>query len=866
MQALVTRAWDSRAVWRLAFMLCALLLALSVIAGRAVAAPPPANAVIGNQASASYTDGSGNARSATSNLVSTTVQQVYSHTLVADVTRLVAPGATAYLPFTLTNTGNGDDSYALSQALQAGNTFAPGSITIYADANGDGSPDNFTPITNSGLIAAGQPFGFVVAVGVPAAAANNNTADIRVGAVGNAGDANNYAASGTAPAGAQQGVLGTVLVQTGAVVTVNKSYSITSGPASQSAITVTLTYTNSGGATANNLVLTDSIGTAGNTAGGAAYDTSQMTYNGNLSWSGGALVGPTQPAVNGTGAIAVTVPSVGPGQSGTVTFQVNVVNATPGAELTRNVASYTWTGAGTTLNTNQASYTVNVAGSAAVDVEQPGIFAALTPAGAAVTSAAQGGTVFFTVPVTNNGSAIDTFDLSMALGSFPAGTTFSFVNAGGVPLVDTNGGGIPDTGPVNPGATATIYVRAVLPPTYANPASITAVVTATSSNNGTVADTGNLTLGNGVTATSVDLTNIPAFGGVDVVASVGAYDVDEVTATAAVNPGQTASFFIRVTNENGVADNFNLSANNVPAGWTVIFRDQLGTTLTNTGNIAAGGALDLEVLVTTPASAAAGSADLDFLATSPAFGVSDRVRNTVTINSVATLTLTPNQSRQVFPGGSVDIPHQLCLAGNDGIPAGVAITPSNGLSWSTVLYVDSNGNGIADGGEPIYAPSALAANTCVALVLKVFAPSGATDGVANTVDLAASGTATTVGAVNANAQDVLNVVAGNLALVKEQSLTLVGGYTQGALPAQAPGTTIYYRVTVTNLGASAATSVVVSDVTPTYTTYVAASAATSVGVVTSEPAGGTSGNLVFTVGNLAAGASAVVSFAVQIDQ
>lgn len=45
------------------------------------AAAPPANTVIGNQASASYSDSSGNTQLATSNLVQTTVQQVGSFTL-----------------------------------------------------------------------------------------------------------------------------------------------------------------------------------------------------------------------------------------------------------------------------------------------------------------------------------------------------------------------------------------------------------------------------------------------------------------------------------------------------------------------------------------------------------------------------------------------------------------------------------------------------------------------------------------------------------------------------------------------------------------------------------------------------------------
>ena len=47
----------------------------------ALAAAPPANTVIGNQASATYSDAGGAIQLATSNLVQTTVQQVGSFTL-----------------------------------------------------------------------------------------------------------------------------------------------------------------------------------------------------------------------------------------------------------------------------------------------------------------------------------------------------------------------------------------------------------------------------------------------------------------------------------------------------------------------------------------------------------------------------------------------------------------------------------------------------------------------------------------------------------------------------------------------------------------------------------------------------------------
>ena len=90
----------------------------AIFTSGANAAPPPANSVIGNQATATYQDSGGTARTSTSNLVQTTVAQVYSHTFTASQSRTVAPGGTVYFPHTLTNTGNGTDTYTIGAVDQ----------------------------------------------------------------------------------------------------------------------------------------------------------------------------------------------------------------------------------------------------------------------------------------------------------------------------------------------------------------------------------------------------------------------------------------------------------------------------------------------------------------------------------------------------------------------------------------------------------------------------------------------------------------------------------------------------------------------------------------------------------------------------
>ena len=141
-------------IWRFNGVAAAVAVALGGLAavpGQAFAAAPAANSTIGNTASASYTDASAVNRTATSNTVQTIVQQVGSFTLTANNNKIVAPGGQVVYSHTLTNTGNGSDTYTLSTAQTvngAGDQFDLAGFTIYADADGNGVADNATPVTN----------------------------------------------------------------------------------------------------------------------------------------------------------------------------------------------------------------------------------------------------------------------------------------------------------------------------------------------------------------------------------------------------------------------------------------------------------------------------------------------------------------------------------------------------------------------------------------------------------------------------------------------------------------------------------------------------------------------------------------------
>ena len=222
------------------------------------AAGTPIGTVIGNQASATYTDASNVTRTATSNLVTTIVQQVASFTLTASQSQFAAPGGEVVYPHTLTNTGNGTDTFDLSVVNAGGDDFNLNNLFLYADANGDGIADNNIPITSTGPLAADGIFRFVAVGNVPGVGVvAGNTALITVSAVGNAA----AATAGGYTAATTQTNTDTTTVTGNAVIRVTKAISQSSGASPSGPFTYTLTYTNAGNATATGVRLTDLIPT-----------------------------------------------------------------------------------------------------------------------------------------------------------------------------------------------------------------------------------------------------------------------------------------------------------------------------------------------------------------------------------------------------------------------------------------------------------------------------------------------------------------------------------------------------------------------------------------------------------------------------
>lgn len=864
----------------LIFAIVAVIFAMAV---PAMAQAPAATTRIGNQASATYTDASAIQRTSTSNPVYTVVQQVASLTLTANGAKTATVGSQVAYPHTLTNTGNGADAFTL--AVGTSGTVIHTATAIYVDANGDGIPDNTTNLAGTAVTVqpgSANSFKFVVVGTVPNGATAGQTGTITVTAT--SGFDNTKTAANN-----------DVTTVTGnAVMNITKSLSQNYGLPGSGPYTVTFTYTNQGNATAANVRITDALPTymtyvagsgrwsvTGATALTDATGDTQGTAPNTITYSG--------PADGANGTIIAQVTSVAPGASGTITFQVRIAaNAVVGVLQNSGVTQYNdgGAGAGNTIdgNTNSVNFMVQ---------QQAGVTISDTNANGdtdgandiqRLASAPQGGTVLFYNTVTNTGSGSDTFNITVANTSFPAGTVFQLLQSDGVtPLMqDSNGDGTADV-MLASGASYTLVVKATLPPGASGNnggAGYLAVATARSTITGAYvvnpggSDTVTERLDT-IIANAVDVTNNVVDGASAPGHGAGPEGSPVVTNTT--NPGTGTTFTLYVNNTGGQSDTYDLTTTAaLPAGWTVVFRSSTGTDcstlggpITNTGVVNAGAAKLVCAVVSIPNNYPAGNVDINFRAQSPSTFTVDVIHDRVTVNTYASITITPPQAGVVYPNGTVVYKHTLTNGGNTN--ENVTLTTSDSLSgagWGSVFYDDSGTSaGTFDAGDKqITAAVAINAGSTATVYIKVTAPSGAAIGA---VDATTGSGAYSAG--TATVRDNTTVIAGDLRLVKEQALdaNCTGGavaWTQTDVDA-APGACVRYRITATNQGTADVTSVVISDATPAFTTYIATPAASCTGpgaCAVTAPSAGASGTVSANAGTLKPSESAVVIFAVKI--
>lgn len=184
-----------RPITKIKWILASASLLLS--AEHAFAAGTSAGTPINNQASVTYTTG-GSQVTTPSNTATITVQELINVSLVYQGSGDVivnSPQAQAPVKFTMTNTGNGSESFSISQSNLSGDDFEATIGSVYVD-DGDGvfEPGTDDVLYAEGALAADASITLWAVSAIPDSLGDNSTADVQIKALSttfsNAGNGN----------------------------------------------------------------------------------------------------------------------------------------------------------------------------------------------------------------------------------------------------------------------------------------------------------------------------------------------------------------------------------------------------------------------------------------------------------------------------------------------------------------------------------------------------------------------------------------------------------------------------------------------------------------------------------------------------
>ena len=937
-------------------LLCTMLSVLAMFLCSSLpahAVAPPAGSSITNQASASYKDGSGQVQRTTSNPVVTTVSQVGAYTLAqATASKNGAAGSTVNMPYVLTNTGNGADNFTIS-VNESATTPDFSKIEVYLD-DGEGKPASSVPLCTSATagtacavsafkLESGVSMKFVVAYTIPVSATTgnwgSNTATVTAAPV-------NAGALFSTYTNASEQRTDTITLTTGILFDVSLSIKApqvspvsgtwpvaTSGPRATNT-TFTVSYANKGAQTGN-LYLTNTLPSgltyqAGKSVISCASGTALSEAAG-----GDTSVCSSQPNIefeydSVSKTLKLVIPSVQANSMGTLSFQVQVSNtAAVGIADTTDKVQYAATGcsastialcsAATLSDSNTAEFTVTATRGVNLNTADT---TAGTPASSADgftnTAIVAGSYVLQDHTVTNTGNDSDTFNLSVAIGNFPAGTLFNWFHSdGATPLLDTNSDGTVDTGIIAAGANKALKLQILVPSTTAvnATANLQATATATSASSSAAKDATYA----GVTRVMggyFDMTSTASGGAVvgDIGAGPGTLPV--VTTTAIEAGSAVVEIALYLKNNDSANNTFNLAASSqnafpgsLPSGWTVVFSDTRCTSPTAITSKAVTGGQQVVIYacVSTPPTSPTVVQPLYFKGTSTnnttaGSLTSDVIYYNVSIAAASqfSMSLQAPGLNNTTKGSSADYAHVLtntgvasCGAGNSGtnyLKVTATLESAKAQSgWTVAIYKDvDNSSSITAGDTQItdgkLQTGGLAAGANVKFVVRVISPSSAQIGETATATVTVSdvdSTGNTVqetpaGCGSLSLLDTTTVVVGALTVVKQQvkstgtcaSSYPSTGWTTANLTA-APGDCIYYDVTATNNGVSALSNVSLADAAANYTNLMSTPAvscsstgmtgsttAASSGVTVSCAQGGTN--------TMSPGGSLTMRYAVQV--
>ncbi len=587
----------------------------------------------------------------------------------------------------------------------------------------------------------------------------------------------------------------------------------------------TITVTNSGTVAVSGGALTDSLsgvlddarynGDATATAGSVSYSSPNLTWTGNLA----------------AGAVA------------TITFSVTVAVPDTGNKILASTIT------SATAGSNCASGSTDTRCANTVTVLAPGLTIALT---ATTGTSTPGTAVHYAITVTNSGQTAYT----------------------GAALTDSLSGLLDDAS-YNGDATATAGSVTYSSPNLAWTGNLAVGATATITFSVTVnnPDTGDKLLASTVTSATAG-SNCPA-GSTDsrctssIQVLVPGLAISVSAGSATTTPGATVQYTVTVTNTGGTA-------------YTgASFTDPLGDVLDDAGYDGDATASAGSVSFASPNLSWTGNLAVGAVAT---ITFSVTVNSPDTGNKILASTITSATAGSNCPAGS---PATSCTA-TVGV-AGLTIANSAGVSSTTPGSVVRFTTTFTNSGQVAYTGITIATN--ITDVVDDATPNGDQTATSGTLSLTATsiswtgsipvgGTVTVTGTVTVNNPDTGNkVLASTIATAAPGSNCPAGGTdprcsvsvpvlvpaltitATANTPAAAPGVTVGYTVTVTNSGQTPYTGAVFTDSLAGAlddATYDGDATATTGSVTYSSP------NLAWT-GNLAVGATAVITFSVTVN-
>src|SRR6266704_1512190 len=316
----------------------AFLFAVGLLAAPALEAQgTQAGTQFSNWATLTFTS-AGTGYAVASDTVAILVGQVAGVSLQPPRVNSGAPGTAVVFAHTLTNTGNGPDSFPVAAVSARG-----WPVTLYRDWNGDGLLD-----AGDSLLTGPVPLGYGAAASLIAQVA------IPAGASPGVSDTITVTATSRFNPAVSSSVQDRLDVSASGAVTIGLTKQVDRLTAvAADALTYTLAYAASGSGTDSSVTLADTI------PAGASYVAGSMRWNGApLTDATGDDAGSFVAA--GNGEVVVMVGSVAGGTGGTVTFQAKVDSGPARTVTNSGAATYVWSGTPSTAYSNAVQTTVLV--------------------------------------------------------------------------------------------------------------------------------------------------------------------------------------------------------------------------------------------------------------------------------------------------------------------------------------------------------------------------------------------------------------------------------------------------------------------------------------------------------------------------